>query len=1408
MTSLITAQVKESVAPLSMGSEYTDTEKMHMYGEQRIYDPYAGQQYSHYDLPEALKNQSIQYGRLILGLITDARYDFWASAICPWTAAGTNKVSWDEWRFETPRLNVTPHEAPVRFSNQNKRRRMESLVRKGTGWYMEIDYMRTPEGQIGLQDNLAMMAQAVREDVAFDTVYKLLNCHDWSQQMFMKFQSTDVDWEFVYNYEVENYAAIAKSETAFDVLVEQAKAAVIRNNQGNSADSLIMTQEFNYYIKMLNPKSNEFYRAGPDGVAEFKDNPDYLGQYRELDIFKAKFYPYLEGQTVLNPLRRTLQIGEYHPMFWQRRGQSMKGYTSAERDIAIYNQNQDKFVKELLKTAAMHCGVFNQTTNTYSQDAQNEVKSYNSNSKKKPNFERFFPDKEDLAYTEAREMYGKDSPPLSVATINDDNQWALAEVYGQMLPSAITTDDIKQVAESIIFKDLKAPEEASRMLGTLISVAKAIQRQKYNEAYWTALSNQNVMANLDGAGFFVGEKTPSYVNPIGTPHPILPAEWKPNSFGTLNLPIINLKDPEFANVSAPSGFASGAGLQEVEDHYFKDNSPWHKLACEMRPGMELARKIVAAVRAIAEKALPVDTDTRRPWFHEEDPLAVFLDNCLPLEGDPIFLKAVTEGKSGSESKAVIRNGHIRWAPLPSYADESVLYPNVNAFKTSGVFNAVATDDGTNLAYKNPITGQNVVLPIRLFKKQKSLPRYLQVLYVISGNTSQFWTGYLTLLSTDAGTMGDKLTVARDLANAILSISQKHKDNAQKMIVALNEKAKTQGAVAAGRALIAILGNKIQMTKVQDYYNEVDSASVWSDSTEPSLKENSIVSQNGAAAPITDGQAQRLSRGMERLEEIIQELYAIAAKKGLNVDLSIADFTSLDSLRNVNFFTGALALLPPPEGTRVAELSTEWTAIVTDFATNGMPETTPRGSVDDYPVTFTREQKADAQYYRAPLTMSYELLLSITSLNQPLIRPGDPRTLFASPVEPEVRNGQSIFPPEVVQRTAYKDIQSIIKSQNIAAFPQLFSTERVEMKMETKQNFSSHSSHEGNNNKKPGKKAKVTHFDDLYDLSDYEGESIEALGVVDSDELPSLGSLKRSSQHGAMPSASPNGPMYKKVVNEVLRKRFKKADKIENHLVRMVTYAALLLPIRLDTIVKSYDEDVHVPFNFCLWRNRITNDFLSFIILKRGPTTGVTYHNAINFMMQANADIKTVLASLTLYASTVIKNHRAVYVQNDALPAGYRGGCNTSYVRNTSDLLTDGVHRRSIIATLHPITETSLPKHASLTGFVPYPEVSKFAETDTTCHYWNWGFYERVLQLSDFAQRTTEAEYFSEKEDVFNVMCSSGAYYGHNRHTQIFDVWNESKGHRGPDGNGPGCAVIWNGTLGMLKKFDPRAHIIV
>jgi hypothetical protein len=574
------------------------------------FNPYERMNVTHRSLPDAFLGESIFLRDTTDGLIFDELR--WTVTNClPWAFTDQLRIEWNDWMFDRVIAGQVPHEGISRLVTSKRSQGSAAIVRRGLAMIMENDYLSmTKIGPIMFVRNLRGMAACVMETVDYDTLVACLNCKNQEQEWNESHLRTGVSYKAIIQKEIERFACVQMNSERLEFIVESERMVML--DRGVEPDLLILWSGGTQYIRMLTPERTVYSVVGPDGMFEYKKGVEAPMTMRRVPIFEGRTYMVDDRSIPVNPMERARYVSErYLMIFDQWRGsENIVGYGTHWRDIWLYDENQDRFVKVKFRDAFLHSKLFN-AGGGYSDALQAHVDKLAKNSAPTPGA-RHPGSGKGMAGTRLHFLVG----------LNQDGVACLIDYFGQMEMNNADHLDFVQVAKTLLATMHGNEGEMMRIWNDGVRLIHSIESQVYDDDFADAVINANK----------VGSNTPiDIIHFWGMSKQLI--EWKPNAHGSLNLP------NRVGNVKYPFGFANLPGLRTIAEHANIATSDWHEIGLRAAAVVSLYEGFVNSLLSICPSCEFVNEKKRSPWFHLPDPVTVFFENVVSVPRDPIWIAA-------------------------------------------------------------------------------------------------------------------------------------------------------------------------------------------------------------------------------------------------------------------------------------------------------------------------------------------------------------------------------------------------------------------------------------------------------------------------------------------------------------------------------------------------------------------------------------------------------------------------------------------------------------------------------------------------------------------------------------------------------------------------------------------------
>lgn len=231
----------------------------------------------------------------------------------------------------------------------------------------------------------------------------------------------------------------------------------------------------------------------------------------------------------------------------------------------------------------------------------------------------------------------------------------------------------------------------------------------------------------------------------------------------------------------------------------------------------------------------------------------------------------------------------------------------------------------------------------------------------------------------------------------------------------------------------------------------------------------------------------------------------------------------------------------------------------------------------------------------------------------------------------------------------------------------------------------------------------------------------------------------------------------------------------------------------------------------VWNPWMTYLMYKALLLRGGKELGRTVHGHPNFMLAADAKVKTIYGHYTYWGKCIITGYKNVYNCRNIMYGNYLRGNGNKYFNNDDiNLLqrrrydfndidpAEEVMTKSMIITLVPFDT----KSDELDSYLSLAE-TKANDTPNGGTYGSAAAYERVFNLRNVSQMNTLSNGQLSLPNKVNTVCCRGAYKVSTSTTEYGRVYLNT-GHHGKNVI-VGCANIRRGVMEELKPESFRTY---
>jgi hypothetical protein len=1430
------------------------------------------------DVADAFANQAIALRDTITGLITDASSG-WETTICaPWVFTNDMHVVFNTWEFNGTLAGRVPSEGISRLITSSKRSQRRSVVRRGLAFMMEQDYFNTAEGIVQYERNITGIADCVQHTQEHDTIYELLTCNNYERMWEYKFGKSTVPYKKMLDDEIANFGCITMDDTRLEILYFQ-NDRLMRKNQV-IPDLLITPPGTSIYLTQAQPMKTLYYTVGEGGVRLQKEGPQALTSFKTgVPIVETKDFEVNTGPAV-ELLTRPVYVSErYEMVFGVWRRSNIEGYNTGWRDTYLYDENTDAFKKILFRDAFLNSKLFEINGNDYHPELQELIKKYNT--------DRRVPSRGSAeSEYDGTEKPSKLFPEHFLSASDSENQFMLIKYFGQMDMKSATISDFEQVGKTII-SYVFGNDEKSHVWTDLIGLINQIESQPYEERYWRAVIQANLPFSINEKDQFTGKRTPSDLvetwgqasaliewSPNSYGSLMLPQDVNGNLNGVefpsgfANAPgLLTLANEAEKKTSKWQGLGIRARKIVQFLRCFVDRllilmptsecldpgnrSPWFHREDPLTAFFETIVSVQRDPVWMAHLA-PLTTVTERgerrvsgDTFGE---VGSSSENDLSWFVTPLFVVPLPDSVENTSS--VIDRLKDLYGDNP-YTTDSKTYSlsgkNVFSYK-SLLTNAVVEIPPEYLKYTQMISkefkammlmGQYSIEALRSIFSAMDDPSFLQVMSGTEEKKRQ-------------EVQKTKLKLIDFIYNFNISndgsVAQEKKFTTRKVVLSLVQEISNPEVLynTINTIYVTSSSNQTKKNAAKKRIAELANGSVVNDFDIPEFKDQKFLLQP------KDVDTLKAGREAISFEPIATKVYEVSNLVGIvnatrkyygrnpklafsfNPESPLFIEWSKYELTDANSRGVVFDKMKQEHDDNVQKVVT-LVLEIKQYASESLRLSGDKEWLDQAENVVQRRRKSAvvvddqqtagirSRFYRSPLTMSLELLRSMSAEGpECLIRPSDPTTshMTAYITNNPRDDNANILPENIYKRPNYMGIGSISGDPNVRKLSVLpfvsihiaggkkRETEGKRIGIPTDSEYPTEK--RGFIGGKEGSKKRYIREDEEDEECEDEDSFERALRKIPkqtmSDDVhPKSWSVAELEKRHRGRRPNDMGGVYseklKYIKTDTFEKRINQSNAISKPILRAAVQAFMLAKSTKDQWLRFIDNNIHVLVNIILWRPFIEHNMSSMILMKAGVETGANLYGNSNFSTGNDVITKMIYGNFTFQSKCIVWKPKNVAILENVKPNGYCGGNGTKFMTRQKDISDTSVDRASLLATAVPITENDFEWVMSLTGYLDIPNVNPEIDGCPKLTYTTAEYYDRIWKLSQLSKQSSPGldDFFS-RIDRVTIRAMQGLQIDFNKSSGVFDRVTLCKGHM-KNGCYPGAAGIWQGSVKYHKQYD-------
>ena len=485
----------------------------------------------------------------------------WAVMALPIVKTNAKKVSFNTVHFNIGIAGEVPYEGIPRMLTSTTDQATATTTRRGISFQMETTLLGTPEGLAQYEMNVAGIVQTCNYTVALHTIMALLRSKNYLNEMRqMRASDRNMSVRKILDREAQRFATLVRSDRDFDVMVNEAEAAISR--RGATPTMMLIPPAFPLVPNMANTSMEiGFWVPGPDNEPEFRRGADVNGMYGgRFAVYTVNDYSTSQSNVTTQPLKSHVSLGEWYGMFLQRISLcTTVPFCTEHRDIFIYSSDANTFVRipfvRMLEVSGFWKGSeHDQSAGALSQTIYTLRDSYNARLNEYNIDFRYYSNPQ-LVEQQASIGTKKGGRTLNMMLRVDaeNDRVDVVRRLGDFDLDVITSAQMELMGQTIVDNLLAgAVPRADQKHQDFVKLIDEIEKVAYSEQYFAALAQANTAASVGADRTFIGDVVGKGATKT--------VQMKGNPHGGLDLPQFQQGYGEW-----PAGMANFPGLLTFQE---------------------------------------------------------------------------------------------------------------------------------------------------------------------------------------------------------------------------------------------------------------------------------------------------------------------------------------------------------------------------------------------------------------------------------------------------------------------------------------------------------------------------------------------------------------------------------------------------------------------------------------------------------------------------------------------------------------------------------------------------------------------------------------------------------------------------------------------------------------------------
>lgn len=345
-------------------------------------------QHTHLQLPYAYIGKSVLLRDRLLGIVINTMpWCLQAPDGFPLEHAPFATYTWKQFSFDEGLMDILPEETPGYVLQSSGKTRSGSLLRKGKAIILEHGFFNTPEGRQFYYRQLQQLANTVNLTLAYDFITTLLNARPDTVAESQRMGNFNKPFRDIVAMAYRDVGIFQKEAFGINEVTTAVKNLMNARPGLPPVDCIITSENStDYFFRGVGAEKLDYEKAGPSGPALRDVVPSSIRMFKDMRIRLVRsFLMDRRGQIPLDLLIKRMVAGEYYKMFAApmetlhpvNSNLIWEAYTSEQRDILIFDSQQDDWSRITLRQFVEHLNIFDDDGNIEITDA--DLKRANNN---------------------------------------------------------------------------------------------------------------------------------------------------------------------------------------------------------------------------------------------------------------------------------------------------------------------------------------------------------------------------------------------------------------------------------------------------------------------------------------------------------------------------------------------------------------------------------------------------------------------------------------------------------------------------------------------------------------------------------------------------------------------------------------------------------------------------------------------------------------------------------------------------------------------------------------------------------------------------------------------------------------------------------------------------------------------